>query len=184
MKLMRPVLAAALFCAAGAVWAAPASPESINELLRLSESEKMLESAHAQIDGIMKNNLQQILKGQSVTAEQQAIIDKFPARLAQIMKEEMSWAKMQPQIAAIYSEVLTQEEIDGLISFYQSPTGRAMVSKMPQIMQKSMALTQQMMMQALPRVQAAMQDVLKQARVQAPAPASATQPKDKGGKAR
>ena len=111
MKFMRPVLAAALFCAAGAVWAAPASPESINELLRLSESEKMLESAHAQIDGIMKNNLQQILKGQSVTAEQQAIIDKFPARLAQIMKEEMSWAKMQPQIAAIYSEVLTQEEI-------------------------------------------------------------------------
>ena len=140
----------------------------------------MLESAHAQIDGIMKNNLQQILKGQSVTAEQQAIIDEFPARLAPIMKEEMSWATMQPQMAALYSDVFTQEEIDGLISFYQSPTGRVMVSKMPQIMQKSMALTQQMMMQALPRVQAAMQDVLKQARVQAPAP----QPKDKGGKAR
>ena len=60
-------------------------------------------------------------------------MSQFPARLMQIIREEASWEKMQAELTGIYRELFTQEEINSLIDFYQSPAGQAMVKKMPLI---------------------------------------------------
>ena len=42
----------------------------------------------------------------------------------------------------LISLLFTQEEIDGLIAFYESPAGATFVEKMPVVMQKSMSIMQ------------------------------------------
>ena len=43
----------------------------------------------------------------------------------------MTWDKLRPLYVRIYQESFTQEEIDGLIVFYESPAGIAFVERWP-----------------------------------------------------
>lgn len=50
------------------------------------------------------------------------------------------------------SIAFSQEEIDGLIAFYESSVGRAYIAKMPVAMAKTMAMSQQQMQSLMPRL--------------------------------
>ena len=58
----------------------------------------------------------------------------------------------------IYAESLDQADVDGLIAFYQTPAGQAMLSKMPLVAQKSMEAVREMMGSVLPRIESALKD--------------------------
>lgn len=61
---------------------------------------------------------------------------------------------MKSMYLQIYSKSFNQEEIDGLIAFYNSPSGIAFVNKIPLIMQKSMTLTQERMGPMIQKIEA------------------------------
>jgi len=44
---------------------------------------------------------------------------------------------MDPVLVEIYSNSLSQEDIDGISAFYRSPAGKSYVNKLPVIMQQS-----------------------------------------------
>ncbi|HTD06347.1 DUF2059 domain-containing protein [Undibacterium sp.] len=130
--------AAAMFFTVGAQAAAP-STESLEKLLEVTHIEKLLDSVRPQIQSMTKVMMDQALKGAAVSPQEQKILDDFRAKAAAISNEELSMAKMKPMYIRIYSASLTQEDVDGLIAFYESPTGQVMVTKMPKIMQAIMA---------------------------------------------
>ena len=71
--------------------------------------------------------------------------------------------KLKPMYVEIYTTNFTQEEIDGLISFYESPAGKAFVAKMPAVVQAIMAeMPKRMrpMMQKMEQVGKEMQEEL------------------------
>ena len=41
----------------------------------------------------------------------------------------MSWETLQPDYVALYAELFTAEELQGLLDFYTSPIGRRLVEK-------------------------------------------------------
>jgi hypothetical protein len=49
--------------------------------------------------------------------------------------------KMRPLYAQAYANVYTDQELSDLLAFYRSPTGRATVSKAPQLMEESQRLS-------------------------------------------
>ena len=57
----------------------------------------------------------------------------------------MTWEKMEPMYLRIYRTSLSQSEVDGMIAFYQTPAGQAVINKLPLILQNSMAEVGQMM---------------------------------------
>lgn len=61
------------------------------------------------------------------------------------MHDEMSWAKMKPQYVRLYVETFDQDEVDGLLAFYATPAGQAMINKMPIVMPKMMGVMQDSM---------------------------------------
>jgi hypothetical protein len=65
----------------------------------------------------------------------------------------MSWEKFKPAIVQIYAEVYTDEELDGILAFYRSPAGRAMLEKMPQLMSRTMAVAQKLMGDIQPEIE-------------------------------
>lgn len=144
MRILVILLLSSVF-AVGQVQAAKPSEASIKEVFALANTQGMLKSVEGQVDGMTRNVMQQATKGKPANPEEQKAIDKFQARTMSVFKEEISWAKLEPQFIEIYSNTLTQEDVDGIIAFYKSPAGQSFISKMPLIMQNSMGMMQKMM---------------------------------------
>jgi len=72
------------------------------------------------------------------------------------MKEVLDWNKLEPMYVRVYQKSFTQGEVDGLIAFYSTPAGQALINKMPMVMQNTLNELQQMMQpmtQAMKRMQ-------------------------------
>jgi len=105
----------------------------------------MLTAVEAQMDGMMKSMSQQVTKGAPVTPEQQKVQDAFREKIIAIYKQEMTWEKLEPMFIQIYSDTLSQDDVDGMIAFFQSTSGQSYVRKMPAIMQQTMGAMQKLM---------------------------------------
>jgi hypothetical protein len=120
--------------------------------------EQMLELTH--VDRMITQMLPQM---QSVVAAQMAKTDMSPEQRQQaealqqkmmaMIADRLSWEKAKASYVRIYSETFSESEIDGILAFYKSPTGQAMLDKMPQLMQKSMEISQQLMGDLMPQIQ-------------------------------
>lgn len=126
--------------------------ESIQTLLSVSQSQRLLDSMYESLDTQMKQMLSQMTNDKPVSAEQQRVMDSVTSKVTTIFREEMAWDKLTPVFVQIYKESLTQEDVDGLIAFYNSPAGLALMNKMPAVMQNSMVAMQ-------PRLNAMMQRI-------------------------
>jgi len=111
--------------------------------LQLTRAQSQLESMYSQTLPAMQNAMRQSLATQMNSEEATRLLDAVLPRFTAMMREEMSWARLEPEFAALYAATFTQEEIDGLIAFYESPIGAALVNKMPQLTQRSMLMMQQ-----------------------------------------
>ena len=60
---------------------------------------------------------------------------------------------MKDQYVQAYREMFTQEEIDGLIAFYQPPAGQSLVNKQPELAKRTMTILQQRMAPVMQRIQ-------------------------------
>ena len=162
MKLLCTALVA--FAAAQAA-AAPASPQSIETLLALTKVEATLESLYSGMEQMMRQGMRQATQDKAVSPEQQRILDAMPGKFAAVIRTEMSWSKMKPLYVQLYAETFDQAEIDGLVAFYRSPPGQAFVNKMPIVMQKSLAISQGQIQNLIPKMKAAMDQALEEAKI-------------------
>jgi uncharacterized protein len=89
----------------------------------------------------------------NATPEQQAKAQQFQTKILDMMKSRINWEKLRPEYVKAYSETFSDEEIDGILAFYESPAGRAMQAKMPIFVTKIMALTQAQMKDLMPEIQ-------------------------------
>jgi uncharacterized protein len=153
MKLFSVLLIAAALALPLSLQAAPPSDESINELLELSKAGKLMDSVWAQMDSMMKANLQQVTKGKQLNADEQAILDRQQNKMMALIKGDLSWDKMKDMFIETYRETFTQEDIDGLIAFYKSPAGQSFVNKQPELMKRTMTLMQQRMVPMIQEIQ-------------------------------
>ena len=142
LGLVAIAIALATF-AAGA--GAAASPESVDRLMQAMKVQAQLEMIHNQTLPAMQNAMKQSLAGQMRSEEAQRMFDTVMPKVNAIIRDELSWARLKPDFAAIYGETFSQQEIDGLIAFYQGPIGTALVNKTPQLAQRSMQMMQQRM---------------------------------------
>ena len=147
MTLRRTGLVAcaiALATLAGGAHAA-ASAESVDRLMQAMRVQAQLEMIYSQTLPAMQTAMKQSLGAQMKSEEAQRMYDTVMPRVNAVIREELSWARLKPDFAAIYAETFSQQEIDGLVAFYQGPVGSALVAKMPQLAQRSTQLMQQRM---------------------------------------
>jgi uncharacterized protein len=149
-----PLLGLALIlCAAAATLVAAdtkPSEASVKELLLLSDSPRMLEMSKGQLAAMAGGPVQQALQGRSPTPEIRQILEAGGAKSMAALNEGLKWESFEPIFVEIYQSMMTQEEVDGIVAFYKTPAGKAMVQKMPQLMQAS---GQRMQQQLGPLVQ-------------------------------
>ncbi len=126
MKIPSTLLLLAVLTFSLSAPAAPPSDKSINQLLQLTKVDQQADFVFTQMEDAMRAGIQRAAKGKTLNAEERAILDRQQAKMAGIMKEELSWEKMKDQYVQVYRETFSQEEIDGLIAFFQN-AGRPVV---------------------------------------------------------
>jgi len=145
--------------------------ESVRQLLQIMDAKKLVEAIPQQVENMMTATLQQRLQGQSLSPQQQQAVDAMRTRVAALMREELDWSVMEPIYTKIYADTFSQSEIDGLVGFYRSPTGHAIIQKLPLVMQNAMTLVQQRMASLMPRIQQMAQETAAQIKAQSAAEA-------------
>jgi uncharacterized protein len=112
------------------------------------------------MDAYMKQVMQHATQGQHVTPEIQKDIDKRQTEMMDVVKKVLDWEKLEPMYVRVYQKSFTQGEVDGLVAFYKTPTGQALLTKMPVVMQNTLNEVQQMMQPMMQRVQQMQQEVV------------------------
>jgi hypothetical protein len=157
------VLSVALICltfrpatAAGA----PAADASIRQLLEATHARQLVDTLMTQMDGMMKQAMQQATAGQAAPPEVQKIYEKTRAEVAATLGEQMTWEKLEPMYVRIYKKSFSESEVQAMVGFYKSPTGQAVITKLPVVMQESMNESMQMLKPAIQKVQQMQQDMV------------------------
>lgn len=97
-------------------------------LFELMNTEKMMDSMMENMMPMFKNQGSNLFKGQEAK-------DKYEKYIAAAMNETKILSKklVNEIMPAIYDKHFTAEEISDLVKFYQSPTGKKMLEKTPEI---------------------------------------------------
>lgn len=136
------------------------SEQSIKQLLAVTETHKLLDGMMNQIDGMMENSMRQALQGKSLAPDQQKAFDNMRAKSVALLKQELSWDSLEPFYIRMYRDSFTQEEINGMLAFYKTPSGQAVIKKMPAVMQGAMVEMQKRMGTLMPKLQQIQKETL------------------------
>jgi hypothetical protein len=140
--------------------AAPPTVESVDRLLVLAKEDRAADLAAAQVSRGIAPAINQVLRGQKPTAADQAVIDTLNRNLASVVRESVQWSKLKEAYEKVYMSTFSQQEIDGLIAFYSSPTGRAFAEKMPALVDGTNAAIQGQMAPLLAKLGPMLQDAM------------------------
>ena len=154
----------ALAAMSSPAFAAPPSEDSIRHLLEVTEARNLLDGMMAQIDTLMRRNMDQALRGRQLTTEQEAIIARMRNKMVDAFREEMAWDKLEPLYVRVYRDTFTQAEVDGMLAFYRTDAGRAVIVKMPAVLQTTMGEMQQRMQPLIVKMRTIEQEALAELR--------------------
>jgi uncharacterized protein len=102
------------------------------EMMNLLHNQRM-------VQGIADNLKKQIadaansVSGPAATPEQKAKAADFEKQADQLIDAQLGWDVMKTTFTDIYVKNFTEEELDGIIAFYKTPNGIALLGKMPDV---------------------------------------------------
>ncbi len=176
MPTIKTVLAIAL---AGALLASPQLPAqaarpteaSVRAVLAAARRDTILDSYGTQIEASLRSGMQRELAGQTLNPEQRAIMNQMQDKMVALMRGELDWKRMEPKIIELYRNTFTQGEINGMLKWYTSPTGKAVVAKEPLVTQQMADYAQERVQDVVPKLMQLQKDTIAQLKAAASPPA-------------
>lgn len=80
-------------------------------------------------------------------------VAEFQGKVMDVMWGEIDPKQLEKDMAQIYSELFTRNELRGLSDFYSTPSGQALLERQPEVQQRVMQMIQPRIMAAVPRIQ-------------------------------
>lgn len=120
-----------------------------SELLDLMKFERNIEQSFA---AARQMQMAQVRTAALSKTDEKAAVD-LRKRSLDLLERELSWSNLKDEFVAAYADVLTEQELQDLLAFYRSPSGRAYVEKVPELMKRSAAITQNRLASVAPQVQ-------------------------------
>ena len=133
-KICSCVAALALLAAAPA-WAEPASVESVQKMMRVMKVESQYDSALGSTLQMMRDQMvNSIPKHANISAEQRTQIEAVIQNAWQKYQERLAGdAELRKAVFTLFQQLAqkhyTQQEVDALIGFYDSPLGQSILDK-------------------------------------------------------
>ena len=133
-KICSCVAALALLAAAPA-WAEPASAESVQKMMRVMKVESQFDNSISSMLQMMRDQMvNSIPKHANISTEQRVQIEAVIRNAWQKYQERLAGdAELRKTVFASFQQLAqkhyTQQEVDALIGFYDSPLGQSILDK-------------------------------------------------------
>jgi hypothetical protein len=134
----------------------PAKMEQIDKFLKLTHADQMIQQMLGQFEEAFNQGFKKSLSAIPNAANQpglQADTDSFRKQLFGIVREQLSYDRLKPELIKLYDETFTAQELSGINTFYESPAGRAYLAKIPQLTKRSSQVGVNLMSAAMPQIQ-------------------------------
>ena len=151
--MVRSLLIALCFFAAPVLAETPASEDTVLELLEITRSRDLIENLRPQMEAMTHQAVAAAVDLSALSAKQQKILDEMQREMIALYVEDMAWERMEPEFVAIYRDAFTEEELRGMIDFYATEAGQAVIRKMPRVMEQSMGMVGRQMQRLAPRME-------------------------------
>lgn len=152
-------LAAVLSCTSAQVFADAASHAADAErFLQLAHADKLAVPVYAQVQQMFAQRFAQTGAG----GEKKAVLESYQAKANAVLDQSISWNKVKPDLIKLYTTNFTEQELQQLIKFYESPVGKKVMQTMPKLTAESAQLTQGKLEPAVPQVNKLLEDMTKQ----------------------
>ena len=114
------------------------------------QQKQMMDQMSQMVIGQIKD---QMAKQGNVSPAEMAKMEERQKRLFALISEKTSWERMKPVFAKAYGDTFNENEIDGILAFYKSPAGKAMIEKQPALNGKIMESVQAQMADLMPAIE-------------------------------
>ena len=143
----------------------PASAQALDESFRADIGKLMQVTGAAQLGAQMVSTITaQVLEG--MKRSQPSLPERAVAIVREVLDAELAKAfsgsqSMMPDIVAVYAKQFTQDDVRGMVAFYESPLGRKMIQAMPAVLQDTVAIGQRWAQNEMPRIGSILQERLR-----------------------
>jgi hypothetical protein len=134
----------------------------VQELFTTMHMDHMMDQMMDAITTSLRESLKTIPGADQMTAEQKKLMDDFLTKTLKVANDSVGWSALEPEYVKLYANTYSEEEIDGILTFYKSPAGQAMLAKTPQLTTGSMQIVQARMVDIQPKIKAMQEDFMKQ----------------------
>jgi hypothetical protein len=154
------------------------------EMIKLTKTDELMQ----QQLGALKDRVNELASQQSgmpnMTPAQKALTDAYLKNVQGATADEVGWDKLRPVVIQAYADTYTEADLDGIIAFYKTPAGQAIVAKTPEIATKTSTLVQDKIKELQPKLAQMTEDyVTKMKATETPAAAPAAAPRTVAPKA-
>ena len=134
----------------------PAKMEQIEKFLKLTNPDQMIQQMLGQFEGAFSQGFKKSLSAIPNAENQpglQADTDSFRKQLFGIVREQLSYDRLKPELIKLYDETFTIQELSGINAFCESPAGQAYLAKIPELTKKSSQVGVNLKSAAMPQIQ-------------------------------
>lgn len=141
VKVIASLIVSCVFAASAFAADAP-SPERMkaaNELLNVMGAQRASEAG-------IQATLDNLIESRPMMAPYRSVFMEWAAKY-------VSWPQLEPRIAALYANAFTTAELEDLIQFYHTPTGRKAAQVMPDLAKQAMVVGANLAREHTPELQ-------------------------------
>lgn len=128
------------------------------KFLYLVHADKLTVPVYAQVQQMFAQRFVETKADQS----KQALLESYQAKANAELDKAVGWNKLKPEMVKLYVSNFTEQEMQELIAFYQSPLGQKVLQKMPVLTAQSAQITQSKIEAAAPAVNKLLSDMTRQ----------------------
>ena len=142
-----------MLCATAGLAQEDARPALAEELLIAMDMPDSIEKSFAMMKQMIPAQMEKMQQATGHTNASPNMANHMD-KMMDLMAGVLSWDKIKDDYVALYAGTFSAEELKDLIAFYKSPAGQAFTRKQPELTMKTMEMTQKLMMQVMPKIQA------------------------------
>ena len=146
--------------------AEPGQLELARKVIKATQLDRMFDQMGVQMQQMAAQSMN--LSAPNQTPAQKEAATKI---MNEVLTLSMDSAKaMLEKVDVIYAEVYSEAELKAMLVFFESPEGKSMLQKQPQVMQRMMPLVQGMQKELVPKIQ----EIVEKAQAEAAATTATT----------
>jgi hypothetical protein len=126
----------------------------VKELFALMHVDHSLDRMRSSMEQQVQLTAKNVSGTEQMTPEKKKIQQEFIDNSMKVVDANFSWPVLESAYVKLYADTYTEPELDGILAFYKSPAGQALLSKTPELSAGSMQIVHGRMGDFQPKMQA------------------------------